>query len=369
MSRRILHVLEPADGGVPQHVLHVAEALTARGWEVEVAGWPALAAGSAERARLEAVGAVVHALPMTSPAGAGGVRAAAALRRLDRARCFDVVHAHSSKAGALARAVLPRRRRIVYTPHCFAFLAGFGRSRALYWAAEQALVPRTGALVACSRWEASATRHRLAGAGRVLRVVENGVPSCGSAEPDPRLVALRERGPVIGFLARLDPQKDPLLLVEAAALEPFPGTVAIVGSGTLEGAVRASIAARGLGDRVVHIPFEPPVERFLHGFDLLVLPSRWESLPLAVLEAMACGLPVVATDVGGMAEAVLDGSTGRLVPSGDAAALAAAVRSLAADPAALRAMGAEARRVADERFSLDRMVDGLEAVYGERRTA
>lgn len=367
LSRRILHVLEPPDGGAPQHVVHVATELTARGWDVEVAASEAAGPGSAQRARLEAAGARVHALPMTPVAGIGDLKAAARLRALDKAHRYDVIHAHSSKAGALVRTALADRRRIVYTPHCFAFLAGLGPLRAAYWAVEQALLPRTGALVACSRWEARESRTRLVGAHRVLRVVQNGVPAAHATEPDPRLTALPK--PVIGFLARLEPQKDPLRLVEAAAQQPFPGTVAIVGSGELEAEVREAIAARGLQDRVVQLPFVPPVERHLLGFDLLVLPSLWESLPLAVLEAMACGLPVIATDVGGVEEAVADGVTGRLVPPGDAQALAAAIVALAGDPAALRTMGQTARVRAAQHFSLARMVDELEAVYAERMRA
>ncbi|MDA0182997.1 glycosyltransferase [Solirubrobacter phytolaccae] len=367
MTRRILHVVQPAEGGVPQHVVHLTGELSARGWDVEVAASEAAGPGSPQRARLEAAGARVHALPMSGLIGAGGVRTIARLRELDSDRRYDVIHAHSSKAGALVRAALPRSRRIVYTPHCFAFLAGFGAARPVYWAAEQALLPRTGALVACSNWEAAGSRRSLLGTRRKLHVVPNGVPACVSAEPDPRLTALPR--PIIGFLSRMDPPKEPVRLVEAAALEPFPGTVVIVGSGQFEGEVREAIAAHGLGERVVHLPFTPPVERFLHGFDMLVLPSRWESLPLAILEAMACGLPTIASDVGGIAEAVEDGVTGRLVPPEDTAALAAAISALAHDPEGLRAMGARARERWSERFSLTRMVDDLEVVYAERAAA
>ncbi|MBE2318742.1 glycosyltransferase [Solirubrobacter sp. CPCC 204708] len=365
--KRILHVMQPRDGGVPQLVTNVSGELSARGWEVEVAASEAAGPGSPQRARLEAAGARVHALPMTGLIGAGDARAAARLRELDSERRYDVIHAHSSKAGALVRAALPRPERIVYTPHCFAFLAGFGAARAVYWAAEQALLPRTGAVVACSRWEAAKSRRSLLGAHRKLRVVQNGVPACERVEPDPRITALPR--PIIGFLTRLDPPKEPVRLIEAAALERFPGTVVIVGSGQFEGEVREAIAAHGLGERVLHLPFNPPVERFLHGFDMLVLPSRWESLPLAILEAMACGLPTIASDVGGMAEAIEDGVTGRLVPPEDTPALAAAIGALAQDPEGLRAMGARARERWSERFSLTRMVDELEAVYAERAAA
>jgi glycosyltransferase involved in cell wall biosynthesis len=359
VSHRILHALEPEGGGVRQHVLYVTAELARRGWDVEVAVPADAPPGSPYRTALEQRGVTVHTLPMNRAFGREDGRAARALRRLDRERGYALVHAHSSKAGALVRAALPRRRRLVYQPHCPGFAAELGPARAAYWAAEQLLIPRTGALIACSRWEARLLATRLAGAARVLRTIPNGVPSPAPAEPDPRLTELAR--PVTGFLARLDPQKDPLALVAAARRQPeLPGTVAIVGSGRLDAQVRAAA-----GDGIVHLPYEPPVERYLRAFDLYVLPSRWESLPLAVLEAMACGLPVLATDVGGTGEAVTDGVTGRLVPPRDTAALANALAAMLADPDGLARMGAAARAAARERFSLARAVDDLEALYHE----
>jgi glycosyltransferase involved in cell wall biosynthesis len=350
---RVLQLLQPDDGGVLSHVVHLAGELRRRGWDVEVAGSPGAVAVLAD------AGVPVHELPIARAPGIGDLRAARALRRIDRDGGYELVHAHSSKAGALARAALPRARRLVYTPHCFAFAAGFGRARPLYWAVEQALVPRTAALVACSEWERRAAR-RLAGARSRVRVIRNGVPPCAPAEPHPALAAARR--PVAGFLARLEPQKDPLTLVRAAAARPLPGTVAIVGNGSLAAEVDREIGALGVQDRVLRLPFTPPVERYLHGFDLYVLPSRWESLPIAALEAMACGLPVLATTVGGTGEAVRDGVTGRLVPPADVAALAAALGDLMLDAGTMGEAGA---RAAAAEFSLARMVDDVGALYTE----
>jgi hypothetical protein len=110
VSERVLHVLQPDDGGVRQHVLHLAGGLRRRGWEVEVAASATAGPGSAYRAALEAAGVLVHAVPMTRSVGRGDAAAVRALRRLDRARGYALVHAHSSKAGALVRSGLPGRR-------------------------------------------------------------------------------------------------------------------------------------------------------------------------------------------------------------------------------------------------------------------
>jgi glycosyltransferase involved in cell wall biosynthesis len=362
MSRvngRVLHVLQPDDGGVRQHVLHVANALARRGWEVEVAA--GAAPGSAYRAPLEAAGVTVHTVPMARTVGSADATAVRALRRLDKQRGYDLVHAHSSKAGALVRLGLPRRRRLIYTPHCPAFVAAFGPARALYWAVEQALVPRSGVIVACSAWEQRILESRLAGAN--VRLIRNGVPPCdGAVEPEPRLAVMPR--PLVGFLARLDPQKDPLALIDAIGLMEERPSVAIVGNGTLEAEVREAIGESRA--RIVQLPFEPPVERYLRAFDLYVLPSRWESLPIAVLEAMACGVPVLATDVGGTSEAVQDGVTGRVIPARDPQALADAIEELTRDRFALEAMGDAAREAAAGPFALERQIDELEALYRER---
>jgi glycosyltransferase involved in cell wall biosynthesis len=339
---RVLQVLQPDDGGVVQHVVQLAGELRRRGWDVEIAGSPGAAA------TLERSGAPVHRLPFVRTPGVGDVRAARALRRLDAEHGYDLVHAHSSKAGALVRAALPRRRRLVYTPHCFAFEAGLGRARAAYWAAEQALVPRTGALIASSDWERRAAGRLLGARPHVIRY---GVPPAAEVEPHPALAAARR--PVVGFLARLDPQKDPLAFVRAA--HAVDGTAVIVGNGSLAPEVQTS--------GVFHLPFEGRVERYLRGFDLYVLPSLWESLPIAVLEAMACGLPVLACDVGGTAEAVAEGVNGALVPPGDQEALVAALRRLTADPDGLRRMGDAGRERAEREFSIGRMTGEVEALY------
>lgn len=357
----------PFDGGVPEHVLRLSEGLPARGWEVEVAAPP----GSPAAEALRAQGFTIHPLSFTRAPHPRDARTARALRALDRSRRFDVVHAHSSKAGALVRAVLARPGRLVYTPHCFAFAASFGTAagaqRRLYQVAEQALLPRTGALVAVSDWERREGERRLRGAAARMHVVHNGVPPCGDPAPDPALAAFRGDGRLVGAVCRLDLQKDPLTLVRAAGVLARRGRldfrVAIVGNGSLRDEVVAEIGRLGLDDQVRHFPFARRSQPYLAALDAFVLPSRWESFPLSVLEAMACGTPVLATAVGGTPEAVEDGVGGRLFAAGDPEALARALEDAMADPAALAALGRGGQQAYRRSFTVERMADGVAEVY------
>lgn len=359
----VLHVVQPVDGGAVEHVLRQATGMRARGISAEVAASPANRAIG----EMEAAGVPVHRLEMGREPGPADAAAARGLRRLDRAGGYDIVHAHSSKAGALVRAALPGRRRLVYTPHCFAFAAGFSRSRRLaYRLIEQALVPRSAAIVAVCEWERELGRSALVGADRVLHTIVNGVESSAGAAPAPELVEFAAGQPLAGMVSGMREQKDPLLAVRAMArLETAgsDGRLAIVGNGELEAAVAAEIAARGLGERVRWFPFAGDVGSYLAALDVFVLPSAWEAFPLAILEAMTCSLPVVATAVGGVPEAVVDGETGRLVPPGDEQALASALGALL-ENAELRArQGAAALERVERCFRVDRMVDETLALY------
>jgi glycosyltransferase involved in cell wall biosynthesis len=362
----LLQVLQPLDGGVAQHVLWLALGLRERDWPVEVAAPP----DCSVLAALEAGGVTVHRLPLSRSPAASDVATARALRALLSDGRHVLVHAHSSKAGALSRIAAGGRRPVVYTPHCFAFAASaFGpAARTVYRAVEQMLVYRTAAIVAVSEWEAQLARRSLKGVGGKVVAIPNGVRAPDTPPAPARdLVEFAAGAPVALFLSKLRAQKNPLALVRAAAhlnaRAALPGRVAIVGEGELEGDVRHEIAARGLGRDVRLFPFAGAVHPYLAAADLLVLPSRWESLPISLIEAMASGLPVLATAVGGVPELVHDGVTGRLVPPDDEPALAAALATLLEDRDRRERMGAAARRLADERFALETMIEHTERLY------
>jgi glycosyltransferase involved in cell wall biosynthesis len=363
IQRSVLQVVQPSDGGAPQHVRWLSVGLASLGWRVEVAAPP----DSSARAPLASAGITVHELPMERAPGPADLAAALQLRSLDRSRRYDVVHAHSSKAGALVRLALARPRRFVYTPHCFAFLAGLGAARNVYRGIEQALVPRTGALIAVSRWEHEQGADTLAGLRRRLHTIVNGVPPCAKADPARELREFADGRPLAGMVAVLRQQKDPINLVAAAAAliedARLPGRVAIVGNGELNREVREEIERRGVGADVRWFPYRGEVWPYLRALDLFVLPSAWESMPLGLLEAMHCGLPVVATDVGGVPEVVTDGETGLLVPAGEPRALAEALERGLADRDARGDWGARARVVASTHFTADAMVRATADLY------
>jgi glycosyltransferase involved in cell wall biosynthesis len=166
-------------------------------------------------------------------------------------------------------------------------------------------------------------------------------------------------------VARLDPQKNPLLLIEAFA-RAF-GTendracrLLLAGDGRQFDAARSRSAALGLSSRIHFLGVRRDIPELLSACDVFVLASDWEGSPISVIEAMAAGLPVIATEVGGVPELVTAGETGILLPPGDTGALCGALEALAADPELRRRYGAAGRQRA-ARFDVGSMV----AAYSE----
>ncbi|HEU5038712.1 MAG TPA: glycosyltransferase family 4 protein [Nocardioides sp.] len=364
---RVVQVLTQDTGGPADHAVDVAAGLAARGHDSHVLG-----PRTPRTAAAVAAGVTWHELPVASKRDVGG--AAAAARRLDALRP-DVVHLQDRRAGWLGRGLAPVLRRrgcvgVVYTLHGVAdglsdLVAGNARVARrrrrdrLYYLTGERLVTRWGGsrVVVPS---AAVARYAVEHVGlprHVVDVVPNGVDAerYAVATPD----RPRPRAVWVGVLA---PVKRLPLLLDAVAEVPALD-LQVIGDGPLRDAVASRAARADLVGRVELAGRVADPAPYLADADLFVLTSGAENCPLALLEAMASGLPVVSTAVGGVPEVVRDGVDGLLCPADDRDALAAALRRLAGDAGLRTRMGASARRRVLDGYTTDHCLDGLEASY------
>jgi glycosyltransferase involved in cell wall biosynthesis len=202
-------------------------------------------------------------------------------------------------------------------------------------------------------------------------LIPNGIPTDEYApDPDKRAQwrqahSIEPHATVLTHIGRFAVQKNHRLLIEAFAQvrSNAPLYLLLVGGGELENTVREQVAQLGLENRVCFLGIRSDVADILRASDVFVLSSRWEGNPMSVMEAMAAGLPVVSTAVGGVPELVREGETGLLVPSEDTGALAQAIQALVDNPARRQAMGAAARQHAVASFDIRHTVRGYEQLY------
>jgi glycosyltransferase involved in cell wall biosynthesis len=218
---------------------------------------------------------------------------------------------------------------------------------------------RLGAHVAVSDATARAVEAEAALPVGSIRTIHNGVTEVEAVPP-----RSTDAPPIVVVVGRLNRQKGIDILL--AALVDLPDVTArIIGDGPEREALTEMAARLGLGRRVTFLPWQRDVVRQLAQADALVLPSRVEGLPLVVLEAMLAGVPVLATDVGGLRECVVPDRTGILVPPEDPAALAEALRRLLGDLELRQRLASSARSYALEHFTASAMTSAYETLYGE----
>lgn len=349
-----------AGGGAERHVVELAVALRQLGHDVAVA----CSASGVLAPELELEGITVHVLADRLVKRRASASYAYALRRLLRQRRPDVVHAHMyASAFAAAAATFGTGVSVVLTEHTEAPWRSLP-ARGLSWWTYR----RASRIVAVSRAIERLLHHTYRLPADRIRFLIPAVP-VQPAEPLDRPATpdggMRDGRPLVGRVGRLAPEKGVDVFLRAAALVAPACPAArflVVGDGPLRGPLTAFADELGLDGRVEFCGYRADARALIAQLDVLVVSSHSDGSPLVVLEAMAAGVPVVSTNVGGIPDQLQDGREGMLVPPGDAPAMADAIRHLLAHPCQARAMGALGRRRAHE-FGFQHMVERVEATY------
>jgi glycosyltransferase involved in cell wall biosynthesis len=359
---KIAHVLTRGDvlGGAQSHVRELSLELRRLGHEVTViTGAPGIFTDQLRQAEIPWVPVRSLVRPLRPHRDlAAFVQLSRVLRQLKP----DLVCAHTAKAGSLGRAVA-RLQNIpsVFTPHGWSM---FDRNSLKWnplfcWA--ECLAGRLGTRVinVCEFERQFAQQWRVCPANK-LEVVPNGIAEI----PLTRVRPIDTQPPLIVMVARFASQKDHATLLQAlSGLLCMEWSLLLVGTGELEPQVSEQVAALGLSDRVGILPAESNVGPLLMEAQIFVLSTHFEALPISILEAMRAGLPVVATDVGGISESVREGETGFLTPHGDVAGLRDALARLIADPALRLELGTAGRRLWRAQFTASTMAARTIEVY------
>ena len=359
---RILHISEAFTGGLFASVTGLANGLADRGHDVHIAY--SRRAETPDDVRTHVRPSItLHELSLARAidprADAAGLLA---IRRLVRALNPDIVHLHSSKAGVLGRVAARLggvAHRVFYSPRGLAFLQEdrSPAARRVYQAIEWTTARFGGTVVACSQSELDMIRSRIRPRRAVL--VENGIDVAA-------ISPWRDRGDgrvVIAGAGRLTYARNASLFAQIAAATAAPDADFVwIGDG--DAADRAALEHAGV--RVTGWLPREDVLRRMSSIDVHLHPSRWEGMPIALIESQVAGVPAVATDVVGNRDVVEHGVTGYLGAS--PAELATHVRGLIADPLLRRRLGTNARDHALARFNLTRVVDDFERLYASAVT-
>jgi glycosyltransferase involved in cell wall biosynthesis len=274
----------------------------------------------------------------------------------------SLLHAHSSKAGSLGRcAAVLRRVPTVFTAHGWGFTEGIPFAQKMMALGAEWLVARvTNAIITVSQVDHDlGLRYRVRPRGRMV-TIHNGIE-----QDAPMSVPNPDQTVHLVCVARFSPQKSQALLVRALEAVHEPWHLSFVGEGPLEDEVRRLVLERGLESRVDFLGARDDVADILARSQIFILPSNWEGFPLTILEAMRAGLPVVASDVGGVREAVVEGVTGYLIPRDDVRTLTERLTRLIRDDSLRTMLGMRSREMFLSEFADTQMFAKVQVVYSE----
>lgn len=353
-------------GGAEIQVFRLAVGLRRRGWEVTVVS---MIPPEALVPELHAAGVGFYSLDMTP--GVPNPAAIIKLRKILVGHRPQIVHSHMYHANLLGRLtrLFARIPLLICTAHN---IKESGRAGELAYRITDRLADLTTNVS-----QAAVDRFIRIGAAPVQRIrfMPNGLDVSAFAPDSEARSRLREQlkvGDKFAWLAigRFEEAKDYPNLLRAFKTTAANAILLVVGQGTLEFKLRDLAASLGIAQRVRFLAVRNDVPALMNAADAYVMSSLWEGMPLVLQEASATGLPIVATDVGGNADVVVNGSSGMIVPPADSEALGQAMQKIMAMPQEQRdQMGRAGRRHVQLRYDMNRVLDGWEELYRELWTA
>jgi len=285
---------------------------------------------------------------------------------------IDVVHTHSSKAGVLGRwaGALARAKIIIHTVHGWSF-NDFQNPfvRKLYQRLERISAKFTDKIVVVSNHDRQKGLDSRIGSDRQYFLLRYGIDRAQFGSKDSSIrkeLGISEDALVVGTIACFKPQKALEDFVQLASLarQVLPqARFLMVGDGVLRQKIERLIAEFNLGPQFILVGWRRDIPRILSAMDVFVLTSLWEGLPIAVLEAMASQVPVVATHTGGISEVIAEGKTGFLVPCHDMPSMLKKVRILLEDASLKSRIICDAKKCVDEKFDTKTLVRAYEDLY------
>jgi glycosyltransferase involved in cell wall biosynthesis len=276
----------------------------------------------------------------------------------------DLLSCHSSKAGLLGRiAGAAAGVPTIFTAHGWSFTNGVPYKRAcVYRYAEKLVAPLGGRIITVSNYDKNLALKYQIGESEKIQTVHNGMPGISrELLSDPKL-----QPPKIIMIARFDEQKDHKTLLDALSkLKDLPWKMFFIGDGPFRTITEGIAKSKGLEERVVFLGKRNDVTEQLAKAQMFVLSTNWEGFPRSILEAMRAGLPVIATDVGGVGEAIVDGKNGFLTPKGDVEALRKHLFNLIVNPKLRMTMGREGQNRFEQNFTFEKMLEKTLDIYNE----
>jgi glycosyltransferase involved in cell wall biosynthesis len=375
---RVLEVLEATVGGTRKHLISILQGIDRKNFHVEVAS-PKVRYGNVTDTtfydEIQKLGIPWHEVQMVREVNVvADLKAFVRLNQIIKAGNYDIVHLHSSKAGFLGRLASKLQKvKTVYTPNGFYFLdSKISTKYNFYLFLEQLSGNFTDRLIVVSESEQDiASKNRILPKEKIFLIPNAIDTKLFTADDHARKSVRQELGissttPIVGTVSRYISQKDPLTLVKAASLllSRFP-EVRFVWCGEVELRHETEALANSLG---VHsafhfLGFRNDVHRIMNAFDIFVLSSIFEGLPYTILEVMALGIPVVATEVVGNKDVISDRESGLLVPPCSPQHLMQAMSELLVSFELRKSIGDRGRRLVNDTYDVRIMVRNLEKVY------